>query len=54
MSESAMNPETRNLIQVKIEDIEKMNKSFEVWMDKDVSQRKEYIENNLDRYIVLD
>lgn len=51
MAESAMNPETRNLIQVTIDDVQKMQEAFEVWMDTNPSQRKEYIEDNLDRYI---
>lgn len=51
MAESAMNPETRNLIQVTIDDVQKMQEAFEVWMDTNPSKRKEYIEGNLDRYI---
>lgn len=51
MSECAMNPETRRLVQVTIDDVEKMEKAFEMWMDKDTSQRKEYLENNLYKYV---
>lgn len=52
LNETAMNPETRHIVQVNIDNIEEMIKSFEVWMDNDVSQRKEYIENNLDKYLI--
>ena len=54
MSECAMNPKTRHLIKVKIEDVESMQKAFDVWMNKDVTPRKRYLENNLNKYIVLD
>ena len=48
MRETAMNPETRNLLKVKVEDVESMMKAFETWMsDSGLSERKEYIENNL-------
>ena len=48
MRETAMNPETRNLLRVKVEDVESMMKAFETWMsDAGLSDRKEYIENNL-------
>lgn len=51
MHECAMNPETRNLIQVSVGDVEEMEKSFEVWMETDTTQRKEYLENNLHKYV---
>ena len=48
MRETAMNPETRTLIQVKVEDVEEMQKAFEIWMsDTGLSDRKQYIEENL-------
>ena len=48
MRETAMDPETRNLLKVKVEDVESMMKAFETWMsDSGLSERKEYIENNL-------
>src|SRR5699024_6526034 len=34
------------------EDIKEMEKSFEKWMDTKVDERKEYIENNLHRYLI--
>ena len=52
LNETAMNPETRHIVQVNIDNISNMINSFEVWMDNDVTKRKEYIENNLDKYII--
>lgn len=51
MHECAMNPNTRNLIQVSVGDVEDMEKSFEVWMETDTTKRKEYLENNLYKYV---
>lgn len=48
MRETAMNPETRILIKVMVEDIEEMKESFNIWMsDSGLSDRKKYIEENL-------
>ena len=48
MRETAMNPETRILIKVMVEDVEEMQESFNVWMsDSGLSDRKKYIEENL-------
>ena len=48
MRETAMNPETRILIKVKVEDVEEMQEAFNVWMsDSGLSDRKKYIEENL-------
>ena len=52
LNETAMNPETRHIVQVNIDNISNMINSFEVWMDNDATMRKEYIENNLDKYII--
>ena len=52
LNETAMNPETRHIVQVNINNISDMINSFEVWMDNDVTMRKEYIENNLDKYVI--
>ena len=52
LNETAMNPETRHIVQVNIDNVSNMINSFEVWMDNDVTMRKEYIENNLDKYII--
>ena len=48
MRETAMNPETRTLIQVKVEDFEEMEKAFDTWVaDTGLADRKKYIEENL-------
>lgn len=52
MYDTVCNEETRVLQQVTVEDIEEMTKAFDVWMDKNVSDRKEYIEDNLYRYLI--
>lgn len=51
MSYTAMNPETRILTKVVVEEVEEMIKAFNVWMATEVTDRKEYIENNLDKYL---
>lgn len=51
LSKTAMNPETRNLLQVKINNEQEMINMFEKWMNDDVTDRKKHIENNLDKYI---
>ena len=52
MAHTVCNPETRVLQKVTVEDISEMEKSFEVWMDKKVEDRKEYIVNNLHKYLI--
>lgn len=51
MSETAMNPETRQLIKVNVEQAKAMVKAFEIWMDTNVNQRKEIIETKLNKYV---
>ena len=51
MYNTALNPETRKMIKVTIGDVEKMIEKFEVWMDDDVTRRKEFIQNHLHEYI---
>ncbi|PED64046.1 toprim domain-containing protein [Priestia megaterium] len=51
MAETAMNPETRNLINVTVEDAKKMVESLEAWMGIDSSSRRSYIAENLHRYV---
>lgn len=50
MSKTAMNPETRNLIQVTVGDVERMNEAFKIWRDTDVTERKRIIETELYKY----
>lgn len=51
MSETAMNPETRNLVQVTVEDADKMIESLETWMGIAIDVRKDFISGNLYKYI---
>lgn len=51
MYNTALNPETRQMMKVKIEDVEEMISKFELWMSDDITPRKEFIENNLYRYL---
>lgn len=51
MAETAMNPETRRLIQVKVEDVNVAKKAIDDWMGPDVTNRKEFISENLNEYI---
>ena len=51
MSDTAMNPETRKLIQVKVDDVEEMTKSLDDWMGTDHSNRRNYISENLYKYV---
>ena len=51
MAETAMNPETRHLVQVTIEDSGLASKTLEDWMGTSVDNRKELISTNLNEYI---
>jgi DNA gyrase subunit B len=51
MYETAMNPETRNLIQVTAESAKKMIAALETWMGTAVDGRKEIIGNELYKYV---
>lgn len=46
-----MNEETRNLIKVTVEDAENMIESLETWMGSSVDNRREYISENLYKYV---
>lgn len=50
MARTTMNPETRVIERVVVEDIEKMAETFEKWFATDVTDRKQYIEENLHKY----
>lgn len=54
MAETGMNPETRNVTQVTIDDVESMQRAFEVWMNTDVTLRKSIIETELNKCEDLD
>jgi DNA gyrase subunit B len=51
MWETTMNPETRRLIKVMPEDIQKTLETFELFMGDNLAGRKDYIEENLYKYI---
>ena len=51
MAETAMNPETRHLVQVTIEDSDVAKKALDDWMGTSVDNRKEMISANLNEYI---
>lgn len=51
MALTAMDPETRNLTKIDFNNAKAMIESFEVFMGTDVKDRKEYIENNLNKYL---
>lgn len=48
---TTMNPETRRLIQVTMEDVEEMQKYFDLFLGDDLQGRKDYIETHLHEYI---
>jgi DNA gyrase subunit B len=51
MWETTMNPESRRLIQVLPEDMDKMKETFDLFLGNDLEGRKKYIEENLHLYI---
>lgn len=51
MYNTALNTETRNMMRVTIDDAKSMIDKFELWMSDDVPPRKEFIEQNLHKYI---
>ena len=51
MWETTMNPKTRRLIQVTMEDVEEMQKCFDLFLGDDLQGRKDYIETHLHEYI---
>ncbi|PGO60569.1 toprim domain-containing protein [Priestia megaterium] len=51
MWDTTMNPESRRLIQVLPEDMDKMKETFDLFLGNDLEGRKKYIEENLHLYI---
>ena len=51
MFNTALNPTTRNMIKVTIGTVEQMMDKFEVWMDDDVSRRRDFIQEHLQEYM---
>ena len=50
MARTGVNPETRNILKVTYDDAEAMVKAFEEWMGGEIDSRKQYIENDLNKY----
>jgi DNA gyrase subunit B len=51
MAYTAMDPTTRYLKRITVGDAEEMAKAVEMFMGTEVKDRKEYIEENLHKYI---
>lgn len=51
MARTTMNPQTRVIERVIVKDVEEMANNFEKWFGTDVSERKQYIEQNLHKYV---
>ena len=52
--ETTMNPEKRNLLQVRIEDVVDTDEIFTVLMGEEVEPRREFIQNNALEVNMLD
>ncbi|WP_025909350.1 DNA topoisomerase type IIA subunit B [Priestia flexa] len=50
LSKTAMHPENRRLTQIKMDDAVKSTKTLEMFMDKEVEERKEFIQTHGDKY----
>lgn len=50
LAETAMNRDTRKMIQVKVDDLSILGDKLEDWLGKDATNRKIFIEDNLDKY----
>jgi DNA gyrase subunit B len=53
MWQTTMNPDSRRLIQVMPEDVDKTHTYFQMLLGEDLAGRKSYIENHGDRYLEL-
>ena len=50
MARTGVNPETRNIMNVTYDDATQMIKAFDEWMGNDSRMRKQYIEQDLNKY----
>ena len=50
LAETAMNPDTRNIIKVTVEDAKMVAESMDAWMGDDIESRKEFISENIEKY----
>ena len=51
MFHCAMNPETRQMIKVTVHDVQEYQQALELWMADEVAPRRDYIMNNLQKYL---
>lgn len=51
MAETAMNPETRHLTRVTIDEAKEAEQAIIDWMGSNVDNRKVFISNNLNKFI---
>lgn len=51
MFHCAMNPETRQMIKVTVHDAQEYQQALELWMADEVAPRRDYIMNNLQKYL---
>ena len=54
MAETGVNPDTRTIVQVDMDDAKEMVNAFDIWMDDEVTERKNIIVNELDKYVDID
>jgi DNA gyrase subunit B len=52
--ETTMNPEKRNMLQVKVEDVVDTDEIFTILMGEEVEPRREFIQNNALEVSTLD
>lgn len=50
LADTAMNPETRNIIKVTIEDAQEVADAMNAWMGDDIESRKKFISENINEY----
>lgn len=54
MSETGVNPETRTIVKVTMDNARAMSNAFDIWMNETVTERKNIIMNELDKYTDID
>ena len=54
MSETGVHPDTRNVVQVAVDDVKEMQEAFRIWMDTEVTDRKKIVETELHKYELID
>lgn len=54
MSQTGVHPDTRNVVQVTVDDVKEMQEAFRIWMDTEVTDRKKIVETELHKYELID